>query len=280
MPELPEVEVIRCTLEPLIMGKTFVSPVLYMSSTIEYPGPEEFCAFLSGRRVERIGRKGKYLLIDLDRGFLAIHLRMTGNLIYCEREQTHEDRFLRIGLPFSDGSALYFSDMRRFGRIWLVESEEELALRVLKNVGPDILDEVDRDKFCRLLAKRNSTRLKTLLLDQKFIAGMGNIYTDECLHRCGLHPLRQAGTLERAEVEKLYAVIREVLAEGIEFGGTSIRNYRNAAGALGDFQSRLAVYGRRGEHCRCCGAVIEKINAAGRGTYYCPRCQKISGHVS
>ncbi len=280
MPELPEVEVIRCALEPLIRGRTFVSPVLHMPSTIEYPGPEDFCASLSGRRVEKIGRKGKYLLVNLDRGILAVHLRMTGNLIFCEGERHHEDRFLRLSLPFSDGSALHFSDMRRFGRVWLVEGEEELVLKVLKNVGPDILEEVDRDKFCRLLGERKTARLKALLLDQKFAAGLGNIYTDECLHRCGLHPNRQAGSLVRSEAEKLYAVIREVLAEGIKFGGTSIRDYRNAAGALGDFQSRLAVYGRRGESCRVCGAVIEKTTTAGRGTYYCPRCQKISGNVS
>ncbi|MGM0689443.1 MAG: DNA-formamidopyrimidine glycosylase [Bacillota bacterium] len=273
MPELPEVETIRRELEPLISGKTFAKPIIHMPSTIAYPAPEEFAASLEGCKVTNTGRRGKYLFINLDRGILVVHLRMTGNLVYAGQGLMQEERFLRILLPFIDGSALIYSDMRRFGRLWLVGNQEELQSIVLKNIGPDILTEVDLEKFIELLGKRERSRLKALLLDQGFAAGMGNIYTDECLFRCGVNPNRQVSSLSRGEMAELFEAVRAVLAEGIEHGGTTFRDYRSASGALGDFQSHLAVYGRKDEPCRC-GAVIEKTRVAGRGTYYCPRCQK------
>ena len=272
MPELPEVEVIRRELEPLISGKIFAVPLLHMPSTVEYPEPEEFAEALSGRMVKGVGRKGKYLIINLDRGIFVVHLRMTGNLIYAGETRAENQRFLRLSLPFTDGSVLHFSDMRRFGRVWLVDDDHELQEKVLKRIGPDIFDEVNCDDFVSLLGKKERSRIKALLLDQGFAAGMGNIYTDECLFRCGLHPRRQVTTLSRSEAVKLYEAIRAVLEEGIEHGGTTFRDYRNARGALGDFQSRLAVYGRKGEPCHC-GTAIEKSVVAGRGTYYCPNCQ-------
>ncbi len=274
MPELPEVEVIRRELETLLVRKTFAVPVLHMPSTIAYPSPEKFRSDLAGQTVKNIARKGKYLLINLDQGILAVHLRMTGNLLYLKEKQAPKgDRFLRLSLPFIDGSALHFSDMRRFGRLWLVKNNHELQTIVLKRVGPDIINDLCCEDFLQLMSKRERSRLKALLLDQGFAAGMGNIYTDECLFRCGIHPRRQAKSLSRYEAEKLYQSIRDVLAEGIEYGGTTFRDYRNSSGALGDFQSRLAVYGRKNEPCRC-GTLIEKITVAGRSTYYCPGCQK------
>ncbi len=272
MPELPEVETIRLELEPLICGKTFQAPILHMPSTIEHPDPERFIDAIAGQTVKEIRRKGKYLLIYLDAGILAVHLRMTGNLIYSEKGPCKEDRFLRVTLPFIDDSALYYSDMRRFGRLWFVNGEDQLNFCVLKRIGPDIYTELDKEGFIKLLGERKRCRLKALLLDQRFAAGMGNIYTDECLFRCGIHPRRQAESLSADEAEKLYLSIREVLSQGIKHGGTSFRDYRSASGALGDFQSRLAVYGRKGERCRC-GSDIVKTVVAGRGTYYCPNCQ-------
>ncbi len=273
LPELPEVETIRRELDPLIKGKTFAEPLLYMPSTIAYPAPEEFTAALKDRTVETLTRRGKYLFINLDQGILTVHLRMTGNLAYAADGQPAEERFLRVSMPFKDSSALHYFDMRRFGRLWLVADREELESKVLKRIGPDILEEVDLKRFIELLDKRQRTKLKALLLDQSFAAGMGNIYTDECLYRCSINPCRQAGTLSRAEKEELYAAIKAVLADGIEYGGTTFRDYRTASGALGSFQAKLAVYGRKGEKCSC-GTTIEKITEAGRGTYYCPHCQK------
>ncbi len=273
MPELPEVETIRRELEPLISGKIFARPVLHMPSTIECPPGEEFSTTLTGQTIKNLTRRGKYLIINLDRGILVVHLRMTGNLSYSANGQPREERFLRVSMPFTDKSALHYFDMRRFGRLWLIANREELHEKVLKRVGPDILEEVDLEKFLDLLGKRQRSKIKALLLDQGFAAGMGNIYTDECLHRCSIHPRRQAGSLNRTEAEELYAAIKAVLADGIEYGGTTFRDYRTASGAIGSFQSKLAVYGCKGEKCRC-GAIIEKITEAGRGTYYCPNCQK------
>lgn len=276
MPELPEVETIRRELEPIIVGKTFTEPQLHMPTTIACPAPEEFISGLTGRKITGLGRRGKYLLLNLNCGILVVHLRMTGNLVYIEKGNSREERFLRVTLPFEDGSALYYSDMRRFGRLWLVCDNEELESMVLKNIGPDIVNELSRDEFIDLVSKRERRGLKALLLDQGFAAGMGNIYTDECLFRCGVHPSSAAGTLSREEAGKLYDAVQNVLAEGIEFGGTTFRDYRNASGALGDFQSRLNVYNRKGEKCRC-GTPIEKTVVAGRGTYFCPHCQKLNG---
>lgn len=273
MPELPEVEVIRLELEPLIKGKTFIRPLLHMPTTIQYPAPQVFAAELEGQTVNLLGRRGKYLLIYLDRGILTVHLRMTGNLIFSNpTELPRSDRFLRVELPFTDGSVLYYSDMRRFGRMWLVKDQEELQRTVLNKIGPDIYTELNPDQFKALLARRGKRNLKALLLDQSCAAGMGNIYTDECLHLCRLHPEQQAETLKPADADQLFKTIQELLELGIEHGGTSFRDYRNARGALGDFQSKLAVYGRKGEKCSC-GELIEKTVVAGRGTYYCPRCQ-------
>jgi len=273
MPELPEVEVIRLELEPLVKGKTFAAPILHMPSTIQYPDPDVFVAALEGQTVKTLGRRGKYLLFYLVRGILVVHLRMTGNLIFNSNEDLpRADRFLRVELPFNDGSMLQYSDMRRFGRLWLVKDSQVLKNLVLKNVGPDIYTELNLEQFRTLLEKRGKRNLKALLLDQSCSAGMGNIYTDECLHLCHLHPEQQASKLTAAEAEKLYITIQQVLELGIEHGGTSFRDYRNARGALGDFQNKLSVYGRKGERCSC-GALIEKTVVAGRGTYYCPCCQ-------
>jgi formamidopyrimidine-DNA glycosylase len=273
MPELPEVEVIRRDLAPLIGGRTFARPQIHFPTTIAHPAPEQFAGSLCGRQVESVRRRGKYLIIDLHRGILAAHLRMTGNIIYRDEVPKSEDRFLRLTLPFSDGSALYYSDMRRFGRLWLVENEEELEQIVLRRVGPDIYDDLKRTDFVRMIGCRPRACIKGLLLDQGFAAGMGNIYTDEALFLSGIDPRRRAGEITSAEAEKLYDSIITVLKQGIEFGGTTFRDYRNARGARGEFQDRLNIYGRRGERCRC-GAVIEKTTVAGRSTCYCPCCQK------
>ena len=273
MPELPEVEVIRRELEPLLKGKVFAEPVLPVPSTIGHPDPELFSTSLPGREIKKIKRTGKYLVINLDRGILTVHLRMTSNLLYVENSAAYEERFLRVSLPFTDGSALHYSDMRRFGRLWLTETQEELKEIVLKQIGPDILNDLCLADFLELLGKRERSRIKALLLDQGFAAGLGNIYTDECLYRSGIDPNRRVQDLKEKEAEKLYQSILEVLDEGIKYGGTTFRDYRNARGALGDFQNRLAVYGRKDELCRC-GAFITKTKVAGRGTYYCPHCQK------
>ncbi|HOL18104.1 MAG TPA: bifunctional DNA-formamidopyrimidine glycosylase/DNA-(apurinic or apyrimidinic site) lyase [Bacillota bacterium] len=271
MPELPEVETIRRGLEPLIVNKVFTRPVLLFPGSIRYPEPDRFCEQLEGRRIIALKRHGKYLLLELNCGLLAVHLRMTGRLVYLEKGGPPSGH-LRVVLPFQDGSLLYFSDMRKFGGLWLLDNKEDLSPAGMHRLGPDIYEQVTEEEFLELLQKRPRSRLKPLLLDQFFVAGLGNIYVDESLHRCRLHPCREAGSLSREEGKALFRAIREVLEEGIRCGGTTSRDYRDARGEKGTFQEQLAVYGRKGSPCRC-GTAIERIVVAGRGTYYCPRCQ-------
>jgi len=278
VPELPEVEVIRRELTPLVCGKEFAVPVIHFTGAVHYPGTDQFCRRLGGRRIKKLGRKGKYLLFSLDRGTLLAHLRMTGRLIYRYPGATGEDcagrvEHLRLELPFAGGDALYFYDQRKFGGFWLLEDPDERDAAGLPCLGPDIWEDVDEPTFLKLLQARPRARIKPLLLDQGFVAGMGNIYTDESLFRSGIHPCRRVSTLSKKENRKLYRAIREVLAEGIACGGTTTRDYRDARGAAGSFQEQLAVYGCRGEPCPRCGHPVERTVTAGRGTYFCPRCQ-------
>jgi formamidopyrimidine-DNA glycosylase len=272
MPELPEVEVIRRGLELLVPGKIFAKPMLIYPAAIRYPAAPRFCKCLTGCRVISLNRRGKYLLLELDRGLLAVHLRMTGRLVYLQNGKPPENH-LRVVLPFTDGSSLYFCDMRKFGGFWLLDSSQELSPTGMHRLGPDIYDQVSVDQFIALLMKRPRAGLKSLLLNQHFVAGLGNIYVDESLYRCGLHPRREAGSLSREEGTRLFTVIRDVLEEGIRCGGASARDYRDAVGERGLFQEQFAVYGRKGSICRC-GAMIERIKVAGRGTHYCPHCQQ------
>ncbi len=272
MPELPEVEVIRRGLEPLIREKQFAKPALLFPGSVRHPSPEEFQLRLTGRRVTGLQREGKYLLIQLDRGELVVHLRMTGRLVYLERE-TDTGRHLRAVLPFVDGGALYFSDMRKFGGLWLLENREQRNLTGLHRLGPDIYEGASPAQFYSLVRLRPRATIKPLLLNQHFLAGMGNIYVDESLFRCGIHPCRMVRSLSDEEIFSLYRAVRAVLDEAIRHGGTSSRDYRDARGEEGGFQHQLAVYGRKGQSCRC-GALIQRIVVGGRGTHYCPRCQQ------
>ena len=280
MPELPEVEVIRRELAPLVCGKEFAAPVIHFPGAVNYPAPERFRRLLGGRSIRELGRKGKYLFFRLNRGTLLAHLRMTGRLIYgstgapAAGDSALQPKHLRLELPFTGGGALYFYDQRKFGGFWLLEHPGEWESAGLPRLGPDIWEEVDEAAFLALLQARSRARIKPLLLDQGFVAGMGNIYTDESLFRSGIHPCRRVSTLSEKERRNLYRAIREVLAEGIACGGTTTRDYLDARGSAGSFQERLAVYGCKGEPCPRCGRPVERTATAGRGTYFCPRCQK------
>ncbi len=279
MPELPEVEVIRRELTPLVCGKIFARPAVYYRRAIFSPEPEEFSCRLQGRSVTGMGRKGKYLLFKLDRGTLLAHLRMTGKLLYgfpgkAMENPTAPERDLRVKLPFTGGDALYFYDMRKFGGFWLLDEQDSSQPAGFSRLGPDIWEQVDEDKFLTLLQARLRARVKPLLLDQHFVAGMGNIYTDESLFRSGIHPCRPVASLSAEESRRLYRAVRAVLTEGIACGGTTTRDYRNVYGGSGSFQEMLKVYGRKGEPCFRCSCPIERIVVAGRGTYFCPHCQE------
>lgn len=276
MPELPEVETVRRGLAAQITGRTFIGiSFLEWPRTIEAPTPEELTRRIAGRRVVDVQRRAKFLLVVLDNDeALTIHLRMTGQVTIAPHDMPR-DRFERVALAFADGDELRFSDIRRFGRIALYD-RDALAAR-FRALGPEPLgDDWARDDFAAALARRR-TRLKPLLLDQGFLAGLGNIYVDESLFRAGLHPLTPAAEVTPAGAGRLHATIREVLGEAIASGGTTFSNYRDAFGNEGDYYERRRVYGRTDEPCPTCGTAITRIVVGGRGTHFCPHCQPLPG---
>ncbi len=276
MPELPEVETVRRGLEEQIAGRVFAGlSFLEWPRTIAAPDPDALAARIAGRRVRGVRRRAKFLIVDLDGGeHLIIHLRMTGQLRVAPGDAPR-DRFERAAFAFEDGDELRFSDIRRFGRIALL-NDAGLADR-FRALGPEPLDdEWDAGAFAATLAGRRM-RLKPLLLDQSFLAGLGNIYVDEALHRAGLHPLAVAADVPPDRAAALHAAIREVLGEAVASGGTSFSNYRDAWGREGGYYERRRVYGRAGEPCPACGAAIARIVVGGRGTHFCPDCQPLTG---
>jgi formamidopyrimidine-DNA glycosylase len=273
MPELPEVETIARFLrnggreQAGILGAQIAGVELMWPRTLASQLTlEELRDRLVGQTVRGIGRRAKFLRIDLDFGALLFHLRMSGDLI-IRSAKAAPGAYDRFWIDFTDGRRLAFDDPRKFGRVWWVADPEEL----LAPLGPEPLgDEFTPDRLHSMLQTRRR-QLKPALLDQSFIAGLGNIYTDEALHRARLHPLRQANGLTRDESERLWRAIREVLSEGIARQGSSIDwAYRG-----GDFQNYFRVYQRTGEPCPNCGAPIERIVVGQRGTHFCPVCQAL-----
>mgnify|MGYP001766935767 FL=1 len=277
MPELPEVETIRRGLIsgngeiPSLLYQRIISVDLFWRKTVASPDPLQFIQELKGREVIELSRRGKFLLINLDHGTLIFHLRMSGDLRMQpagEPTQKHD----RLQLNFNSGWKLVLNDTRKFGRAWLTEDPQ----KVLSGIGPEPLDpDLTPDKFHAMLQVR-SRQIKPLLMDQRFLAGLGNIYTDEALFSAGIHPLQRSDTLTQPEAERLLAAIREVLQKGILAKGASIDwVYRG-----GDFQNHFQVYKRTGSPCPRCGTPIQRIMVGQRSTHFCPVCQSQGGsHV-
>lgn len=274
MPELPEVETIARGLARHLTGRRIAWAHL-MRSDVVHGGPIPLCAALRGRRVRQVCRQGKQVRVALDSGrSLVFHLGMTGRLIVVDRDEPVEAH-THLRLTFQRWRReLRFSDPRRFGGVWLVDdgaSQSDAWLgRRLPPVSADPLT-ITLDDFRSALRRRR--QIKALLLDQRPISGVGNIYCDEALYRSGIHPLARASELDTAAVARLWRALRRVLAEAIRAGGSSISDYRSADNQLGNFQVRHRVYGRTGKPCRKCGTTIEHLLAAGRSTFICPRCQ-------
>lgn len=265
MPELPEVETVaRALREEMLLGRAIVSVNIFFGSN-ELQG-------MQGRRFLQVGRRGKFLVFTLSKGYLLAHLRMSGKFLIkgvCEKREKHE----QVLLELDDGRSLRFFDPRKFGRLYLVADPEV----ILGKLGPEPL-ELEFEQFWEKL-KGRARALKPLLLDQEFIAGIGNIYADEALWRAGLHPLRIASELLRKEAVELHRAIQAVLLRGIAQGGTSLgkglANFQHVNGESGKHQNLLDVYGRTGEGCKRCRTEIEKIWVAQRGTHFCSSCQKL-----
>jgi formamidopyrimidine-DNA glycosylase len=276
MPELPEVESVRRQLEPALVGRRFEHVEIADARLVRPFEPAEVAAELEGERVQAVDRRGKYLIVRFESGrVLLIHLRMTGSLRHARRGTLQDDRHRRAVVRLDDGSDVTYRDVRRFGT-WLLLEPGEAEPYLAAKVGDEPLDAVfTAAHLGRRLAGR-SAPLKAALLDQRTLAGMGNIYVDEALWRARLHPLRPAGSLDEDELRRLHRGIRAALARGIARQGSTLRDYRLPDGAAGGMQDEFKVYGRAGEPCPRCRTPIERTRVSGRGTWYCPHCQTLT----
>jgi formamidopyrimidine-DNA glycosylase len=281
MPELPEVETIARQLRRLVVDRT-ISEFESRWIRLTEPEPAEvFGARLRGRRIRDVRRRGKFVVFDLDGDeALVVSLRMTGKLLYDVAEV--DERYIRAEIRFIDGTALRFSDTRKFGRMAVVEASALDAngggrprMPLHSSLGAEPLSRRFTIAWLRqLLRRRPRAAIKVLLLDQRAIAGIGNIYAIEALWRARIHPLRKAGSLRAEEIARLHEAIRWALRKGIRLGGASPTDYVDAEGNRGRMQREFQVYGRAGEPCPRCGRGIVRTVVGGRGTFHCPRCQR------
>ncbi|MBK9125890.1 MAG: bifunctional DNA-formamidopyrimidine glycosylase/DNA-(apurinic or apyrimidinic site) lyase [Chloroflexi bacterium] len=273
MPELPEVETVVRGLRGPLVGRTITSFWNDWPRTIGAPDPDSFAARVVGQTVQSIDRRAKYIVCTLDHDLLIVHLKMTGRLYVARPDVAHEaDRWVHVKLGLSDGNELRFSDSRKFGKVFLTGEFASITPGAAA-LGPEPLDGAFTADVFRARMKGRSTALKALLLDQSFVAGVGNIYADEALFRAKLHPLRRADTLTKAEAAALHATVQAVLREGIDYEGASVNWYRKPDGTTGEAHEHFYAYGRDGEPCLVCGTPLRKIRVAQRGTHYCPTCQ-------
>jgi formamidopyrimidine-DNA glycosylase len=273
MPELPEVETIRRQLAPAVEGRRLAGFEVLDPRWCAPLAPEALADAVLGREVERLARHGKYL--DWQLGgevHLLMHLRMTGTLLL---DPGQPPPYARLRIEFDDLKTLWFSDPRRFGTGQLVVGDAELERFLAARLGIEPFDERFDGAFLRALAKGRRGPIKSFLLDQRNLAGVGNIYADEALFRAGVHPRRAAGSLTPKQYALLAGAVREVLAAGIDSQGASIDDFRHLDGARGSFQDRFLVHRREGEPCPRCARPIEKIVVGGRGTYLCRHCQPV-----
>lgn len=266
MPELPEVETVVRELQPAISGKTFTGVDIVWHKTVTGE-PGVFLEAVKGRTIDTVSRRGKYICFNLDSGeCVTVHLRMTGKLVFKpgEKDKNH----IRTVFYFSGGTALYFVDSRKFGRIKRWPQRGKL----LPNLGPEPLD---RENVWTVLANITSTRaIKTVLLDQTVLAGIGNIYADEALFLAGIHPETPASKVPKTRIKKLSGCIPDILEQAIINKGTTISDYRNADQSRGSNQFYLKIYGREKKACLSCGTGIKRMVINGRSSYFCPKCQR------
>ena len=270
MPELPEVETVRSSLDPLLRGRTFASVAIHDERLTRPFAPDVVARELQGELVASVERRGKYLLIRFESGrTLLVHLRMTGSF-----HSRADDPYARATVTLDDGSSLVYRDVRRFGT-WLLVEPHEIGSYLEARLG---MEPLARGFGPAALAARLGGRrapVKAALLDQRTVAGMGNIYADEALWRARIHPLRPARELDEDEIRRLHRGVRRALEIGIARQGATLRDYAQPDGRRGSMQLEFRVYGREGEPCTRCGTPIEKTRVAGRGTWYCPACQRL-----
>jgi formamidopyrimidine-DNA glycosylase len=275
VPELPEVETVRARLEPALVGRRFDEVEISDPRLVRPYEPEDVAAELEGERVAAVERRGKYLVVRFESGrVLLVHLRMTGSFRVGPAGSLDADPYRRAVVRLDDGSDVGYRDVRRFGT-WLLVEPGMLEPYLAKRLGAEPFS---RAFTARALGARLAGRrapLKAAILDQRSLAGMGNIYADEALWRARLHPLRPAGSLDPGELRRLHRAVRAALEAGIARQGATLRDYAAPDGSTGSMQLEFKVYGRTGEPCLRCRTPIERTRVGGRGTWYCPRCQRL-----
>ncbi len=271
MPELPEVETVVRYLRPNLTERSVVGFSADWPRVTAPISPEEFTNQVVGRTIKNVRRRGKYIILELDQGYIHLHLRMTGRLQVLPAEdcQTINGRHVTARFDLADRCCLFFNDIRKFGRVGYLDDLGSLEARL----GPEPLSPDFTPQILYELLRNYERRIKPLLLDQAFIAGLGNIYVDEALFMAQIHPETPANqlTLEKAKI--LHQAIQGILSESIQYNGTTIINYQYGDGNAGRFREKLRVFRHEGEPCSVCGTAIEKTRVAQRGTYLCPRCQ-------
>ncbi|MDD5288683.1 MAG: bifunctional DNA-formamidopyrimidine glycosylase/DNA-(apurinic or apyrimidinic site) lyase [Dehalococcoidales bacterium] len=270
MPELPEVETVKNQLSPYVIGRCITGITLLWDKIVKAPSPQEFISRTAGQKITGIERHGKYLIISLSSGDkLIIHLKMTGSLL-LGKEGEPAPKYTRAVIHFDNSVVIFFRDPRKFGVLKLIKDIGEIDSKL----GPEPLeDDFTLSIFSNRL-ENHKAPIKALLLDQKFLAGVGNMYADEALFKAKIHPERASNSLKKPEIERLYHAVRKVLMAGIEYGGASIVTYFHPDGSAGTAHQHFNVAHGQKKDCPACGCPIGRIVVRGRGTYYCPKCQK------
>jgi formamidopyrimidine-DNA glycosylase len=273
VPELPEVETVRRTLTELVVGKTISHVTVSLPRIIRRPDDvQQFATMLAGTTISAVERRGKFLKFVVDPYVLVSHLRMEGKYRFVQASHPVE-KHEHVIFHFTDQTQLRYKDVRQFGTMDLFLRGQEMTSAPLSQLGPEPLDNEFTEQWLQEKLATRTTKLKSLLLNQQFLVGLGNIYVDEALHRAKLHPLRIAKSLSKEEVRRLYVAIRQTLVSAIAAGGSTVRSYVNGQGEMGYFQLQIQVYGRKDESCYTCGSSISRIVVGGRGTHFCHVCQ-------
>ena len=274
MPELPEIDTIVTGLRRCLVGETVENVQVRWERSIACPAVFAFEQELRGLTITDVSRRGKFAIIAIGAKYLVVHLRMTGQLLFCDSSPvvSIDDKHVHVMIRFVSGRYLFLRDVRKFGRLYLVDDPET----VVADLGPEPLSSTfTAARFTALLVQRHR-QIKPMLLDQRVLAGLGNIYVDESLWRAGIHPLRHSDSLTGEEATCLHAAIGRVIRQAIANRGTTLRDYRDPQNEPGGNQWALAVYGREGRPCNRCGQPIERIQVGGRGTRVCLRCQPLA----
>ena len=271
MPELPEVEIVKEELRKKVEGK-IIADLRYDTAKLLKPSPPSFINGVKGKRIKEVGRRAKLIIFKLaPGGFFICHLKLSGRLLFRESPDI-EDKYVRVVFLFKDGTELRFASSRKFGYLHYLNDRDELA-KILGRYGPEPLGDLSLSSFYQIL-QSSGKKIKALLMDQTVIAGIGNIYANDSLWMAKIHPERRANSLSRAEGRNLFNALEQVLKEAFRYEGASDQWYRHTDGSLGHYQEHFKVYGKKGERCLRCGSKIQYKKINGRGTFWCPKCQR------